>query len=85
MLNLGKLTPTTLSSHMTNKSLTNPKGIIEVVLAKKDDFFFLINFLVLDMEEDNNAPLILRPQFLATRQVLLDVKNKELTLKVGIE
>ena len=35
------------------------------------------------MEEDKEAPLILGRPFLATVQALIDVKNGELTLRVG--
>ena len=38
---------------------------------------------MLHMEEDREALLMLGRSFLATRQVLIDVKNGELTLRVG--
>lgn len=55
------------------------------MLVKGDEFFFPIDFVVLAMEEDRDAPLILRNPFLATRQILIDVKNGDLTLKIGRE
>ena len=39
----------------------------------------------MDMEEDTQVPLLLRIPFLATGAALIDVKNGELTLKVGEE
>ena len=51
-LNLGQLTPTALSLQMVDCLLTYPKGIVEDVLVKIDKFIFLVDFLVLDMEED---------------------------------
>ena len=51
-LNLGKPTPTYLSLQMSDRSLTYPLGIIEDVLVKVDKFIFLVDFVVLDMEED---------------------------------
>ena len=39
--------------------------------------------MVLDMEEDRDAPLILASPFLAIRHALIHVKNEELTLRVG--
>lgn len=65
-LNLGELTPTTLSLQMVDKSLTYPKGIIEDVLMKVDEFFFPVDFIVSDIEEDKDAPLILGGSFLPT-------------------
>ena len=38
---------------------------------------------MLDIEEDNAAPIILGRPFLATNQALIDVKNGELTMRVG--
>ena len=65
-LNLGDLTPTTLSLQIVDRSLTYPQGIIEDVLVKVDKFIFPVYFFVLDMEEDKEEPLILGRPFLAT-------------------
>ena len=82
-LKLGEITPITLSLQMEDRSLTFPKGIIEDVLVKVDKFIFPVDFVVLDMDEDRKAPIILGRPFLATGQALIDVKNQELTLRVG--
>ena len=82
-LHLGEIEPTTLSLQMVDRSLTYPKGIIQDVLVKVDKFIFPMNFIVLDMEEDKVAPIILGRPFLATGQALIDVKNGELTMRVG--
>ena len=66
-LNLGEPTLTALSLLMADRFLTYPQGIIADVLFKVDKFIFLIDFVVLDMEEDNGAPLILGRPFLATK------------------
>ena len=81
--NLGEITPTSLSLQMVDRSMTFPKGIIEEILVKVDKFMFLVDFVGLDMEEDREAPLILGRSFLAIGQALIDVKNGELTLRVG--
>ena len=82
-LNLGEITPTTLSLQMADRSLTFLKGIIEDVLVNVDKFIFLVDFVVLDMEEDKATSIILGRLFLATRKALINVKNRELTLRVG--
>ena len=84
-LNLGELTPTTLSFQMVDQSMTYAQGIIEDVLVKADKFIFPVNFVVLEMEEDMEVPIILGRMFLATDQALIDVKNEELTLRGGDE
>ena len=80
---LGELMPTTLSLQMADRSLNFPKYIIKDVLVMFDKFIFPIDFVVLDMEEDMEAPLILDRPFLATNKALIDVKNGELKLRVG--
>ena len=82
-LNLEENTLTALSLQMDDRSLTFPKGIIEDVLVKVDKFIFSMDFIVLDMEEDRVAPIILGRPFLAFGHPLINVKNGELTLRVG--
>ena len=82
-MNLEEITPITLSLQMADASMTFPKGIIEDVLVKVNRFIFPLDFVVLDMEEDKEAPIILGIPFLATGQALIDVKSGELTLRVG--
>ena len=72
----------TLSLQKENRSLAYLKGNIEDVLEKVDKFIFLVDFVMLDMEEEREVPLILGRSFLATSQALIDVKNGELTLRV---
>ena len=68
-----------MSLQMANRSLTYPKGIMEDVFVKVDKFIFPMNFVVLDMEADKAAPLILGRSFLATSKDLID-ESGELTL-----
>ena len=82
-LHLGEITPIVLSLQMVDISLTFSKGILEDVFVKVDKFIFHVDFTVLDMEEDRKASIILGRPFLATSQVLIDVKSGELTLRVG--
>ena len=45
--------------------------------------FFLMDFVILDMEEDWDIPLILGRPFLATGRALIGVHNGNLTLRVN--
>ena len=56
-------------------------GVIEDVLVKVDKFIYLVNFVVLDMGDDNEVPLILGRPFLATGRALIDVEAGCLTLR----
>ncbi|XP_062113371.1 uncharacterized protein LOC133824497 [Humulus lupulus] len=57
-LGLGEARPTTITLQLVDRSLTHPRGIIDV-LVKVDKFIFPIDFIVLDMEEDEDVPIIL--------------------------
>ena len=52
------------------------------MLVKVDKLIFLANFIVLDMEEDKEIPIILSIPFLATGRVMIDVQKGELKLRV---
>ncbi|KAG8501134.1 hypothetical protein CXB51_003228 [Gossypium anomalum] len=82
-LGLGKPKQTRMSIQLADKTIRFPRGIIEDVLLKIDKFIFPIDFVVLDIEEDNNTPLILGRPFLAIAKTIIDVGTGELTLRVG--
>ena len=84
-LSLGELTPTTITLQMADRSMAQPEGVLEDVLVKVGKFSFLVDFMVMKMEEDNQVPLLLGRPFLATGAALIDVQNGELTLRVGNE
>ena len=51
-INLGELTPTSITLKMANKTMAQPEGILEDVLIRVGKFIFLVDFVVIDMEED---------------------------------
>ena len=69
---------------MADRSMAQP-GFLENVLVKVEKFIFLVNFVVMKMEEDTQVPLLLGRPFLAIGVALIDVKKGELTLRVGNE
>ena len=56
-LSLGELTPTTITLQMADRSMAQPEGVLEDVLVKVGKFIFLVDFVVMKMEEDNQVPL----------------------------
>ena len=70
---------------MENRVLAHPEGILEDVLIKVGKFVFPMDFVVINIEEDKQVPLLLGRPFLETRATLIDVKKGELTLRVGDE
>ena len=61
------------------------EGILEDVLVKVGKFIFPVDFVVIDIEEYKQNPLLLGKPFLAIRASLIDVKKRGLTLRVGTE
>ena len=64
-LGLGEVKSTTVSLQLVDRSVKYPLGVIEDVLVKVGKFIFLVDFIVLDMEEDREVPLILGRPLLA--------------------
>ncbi|KAL5564470.1 hypothetical protein UlMin_027634 [Ulmus minor] len=84
-LSLGEVKPTTVSLQLADRSIKHPRGIIKDVLVKVDKFIFPADFIVLDVEEDREVPLILGRPFLATGRTLIDVHQGKLILRVQDE
>ncbi|CAN6713111.1 unnamed protein product [Malus baccata var. baccata] len=81
-LGLGEMKSTSVSLQLADRSVTYPRGIIEDVLVRVDQFILPADFLVLDMEEDREIPIILGRPFMATAGTLIDVQKGLLTLRV---
>ena len=59
-----KFTPVTLQ--LADKSLVKPDGIVEDIYVGVDKYALPVDFIVLEMEEDKEVPLILGRPLLAT-------------------
>ena len=81
-LGLGDPKPTRITLQLADRSVKHPIGIIEDVLVKVDKFIFPVDFVILDMEEDFDVPIILGRPFLATARALIDVHQGKLTLRI---
>ncbi|KAJ8761872.1 hypothetical protein K2173_005583 [Erythroxylum novogranatense] len=79
--------PTSVRLQLANRSIIHPWGILEDVLVKVDKFIFPADFIVCDIEEDLEVPIILGRPFLATGRVLIDPLNnsKDEVAKPSIE
>ncbi|KAL8497887.1 hypothetical protein ACS0TY_021293 [Phlomoides rotata] len=84
-LKVGEIKPTGMTLQLADRSVTYPTGIVEDVLVKIDKFVFPVDFVVLEMEEDNNVPFILGRPFLATARAIVDMSTGKLTLKLNEE
>ena len=74
-LSLGELTPIAMTLQMEERTMANLEGIPEDILIKVGKFIFPVDFVVIDIEEDKQVPLLLGRPFLTTRAALIDVKK----------
>nr|XP_009797236.1 PREDICTED: uncharacterized protein LOC104243694 [Nicotiana sylvestris] len=65
-LDLGEMKDISVSLQFADQSTKKPKGIIENVFIRVDKFVFPIDFIVLEMKECPDEPIILGRLFLAT-------------------
>ncbi|XP_057719978.1 uncharacterized protein LOC130934416 [Arachis stenosperma] len=81
-MQIEEVKPTRISLQLTNRSIKLPHGVVENLLVKVGDFIFPADFVVLEIEESDDASIILGRPFLATRRALIDVQKGEQTLRV---
>ncbi|XP_020207892.1 uncharacterized protein LOC109792853 [Cajanus cajan] len=74
--------PTKMTLQLADRSIKYPHGIVEDLLVKVDKFFFPVDFVVMDMEEDSEVPLILGRPFMKTAKVIIDVDDGKLKVRV---
>ncbi|XP_020262800.1 uncharacterized protein LOC109838781 [Asparagus officinalis] len=84
-LGIGDLKPTTISLQLADRSVKYLVGILEDVSIQVGKFFIPIDFIILEIEEYSNIPIILGRPFLATAGAIIDVKNGRLSLNIGRE
>ncbi|KAI3461656.1 hypothetical protein Pfo_018319 [Paulownia fortunei] len=76
--------PCTIQGFFFDKALCNLGAIVEDVLVKVDKFIFPVDFVVLDMEEDQEILLILDRSFLAMGHALIDEAIGDTTIQEQI-
>ena len=86
-LGLGELKPTTVTLSLADRSVKIPKGIVEDVLVKINNFYYPVDFVVLDTapssNEPNHVPIILGRLFLATANAIINCRNGIMQLTFG--
>ncbi|XP_028220293.1 uncharacterized protein LOC114401918 [Glycine soja] len=74
---------TRMPLQLADRSITRPYGEIEDVLVQVKHLIFPANFIVMDIEEDVDIPLILGCSFMYTASCVVDMGKKK--LEMGIE
>ncbi|XP_021670264.2 uncharacterized protein LOC110657390 [Hevea brasiliensis] len=84
-LDVGELKPTIISLQLADRSVKYPMGILENIPIKVEKFSIPVDFLVLEMEENVQIPIILERPFLAIARAIIGIKNILLTLNIRDE
>ncbi|XP_070037197.1 uncharacterized protein [Nicotiana tomentosiformis] len=81
----GEIRSAPISLQLTDQTAIIPEGIVEVVLVRVDKFVFLVDCIVVKMEENKEVPLILGRPFLVMSRAILDIHDRKLMLRVSEE
>ena len=75
-LGLRKLKPTSITLSLADRSIKIPRGMIEDILIQVDEFYYLVDFIILDTEPiargPNHVSIILGRHFLAIENALIN-------------
>jgi hypothetical protein len=86
-MGLGDLKPTSMTLQLADRSVRTPKGMVEDVLIKIKNFYYPVDFIILDTEPtlhpDNGIPVILGRPFLATANALINCRNGRMKITFG--
>ncbi|KAJ9693902.1 hypothetical protein PVL29_009730 [Vitis rotundifolia] len=86
-LGLSELKPTSITLSLADRSVKTPRGMIEDVLVQVDNFYYPVDFVVLDtnpiVKGTNCVPIILGRPFLATSNAIINCRNGLMQLTFG--
>ena len=85
---LGELKTTSIILQLADRFVIVPKFVVEDVLVQVDKFYFLVDFIILDMPLVSNAnsqiSMILGHPFIATSNALINCRSGVLKLSLAI-
>ncbi|KAL4386489.1 hypothetical protein GQ457_09G021370 [Hibiscus cannabinus] len=84
-LGIGIERPTAVILQLADRSHVRPEGKVEDVIVKVGKFVFPVDFLILDCEVDDKAPIILGRPFLATGRILIDCEKGDFIIRVAYQ
>lgn len=70
-----------MTLQLADQSTRWPRGILNDLMVKVEVLIFQATFVILDVNEDTDVPIILDWLFIATSCVLLDIEDGKMTLK----
>ena len=78
-----EIMPTRMTLQLADRSITRPYEVIEDVLIRVKHMVFPADFVVMDVEEDHEVPVILGRPFMSTASCIIDMGRK--TLEMGFK
>ncbi|GJT91344.1 MAK10-like protein [Tanacetum coccineum] len=78
-----RLVETKIRLSLSSHSYIYPLGIAKDVLVDVDGFVYLIDFMILDIKEDESRPFILGTPFMTTAKAVIKFDKGTITLKSG--
>ncbi|CAM8940568.1 unnamed protein product [Rhodiola kirilowii] len=82
---IGDLCPTNVTICLTDHFCRLPRAILKDVPVKVKHIYIHVDFIVLDISEDIDIPIILCRPFLYTAKAVIDMDRGSLALRVGSE
>ncbi|XP_028216609.1 uncharacterized protein LOC114398633 [Glycine soja] len=80
-----EIIPTRMTLQLADRSIARPYGVIEHVLVKVKHLIFPADFIVIDIEEDADIPLILGHPFMSTASCVVDIRKLALNYFMKIK
>ncbi|XP_028184838.1 uncharacterized protein LOC114371673 [Glycine soja] len=77
-----EIMPTRMTLQLADRSITRPYGMVEDVLVKVRQFIFPADFVIMDIKEDAEIPLILGRPFMLTTNCVVDMGKGNLEMSV---
>jgi hypothetical protein len=84
-MGIGELKPIELVLKLADRSTIKLVGFVEDIPVKIEGIYIPADFVVVDIEEDDDVPIILGLPFLATAGAIVDVKNGRIGFQVSDE
>ncbi|KAI5386096.1 hypothetical protein KIW84_072607 [Lathyrus oleraceus] len=76
---------TRMTLQLADKSTTSPYGVAQDMLVKVDKFLFPVDFVIVEMDENRDVPLILGRPFMKTARMMIDIDDGLMKVRVQDE
>src|ERR1044072_4140426 len=77
-----RMESTRMALQLADKSTISLYGVVKDMVVKVDKYLFPVDFVVIDMKEDREIPLILGRPFMKTPRMIIDVDNEMMKVRV---